>query len=49
MAENPRVFFDIQIGNESAGRIVIELYAEVRSQHPVLGLVHSRSHCVHAC
>lgn len=27
--DNPRVFLDIDIGSEPAGRIVIELYAEV--------------------
>ncbi|KAG1677926.1 hypothetical protein FOA52_001344 [Chlamydomonas sp. UWO 241] len=29
MADNPRVFFDIEIGGEHAGRIVVELYADV--------------------
>mmetsp|Transcript_29203 Transcript_29203/g.64548 ORF Transcript_29203/g.64548 Transcript_29203/m.64548 type:complete len:498 (-) Transcript_29203:188-1681(-) len=29
MAENPRVFFDIEIGGEASGRIVIELRADV--------------------
>ena len=28
-ADNPRVFFDIEIGGESSGRVVIELYAHV--------------------
>lgn len=28
-AENPRVFFDISIGNEDVGRIVFELYKDV--------------------
>ncbi|KAG0448649.1 hypothetical protein HPP92_027731 [Vanilla planifolia] len=28
MASNPRVFFDIEIGGVSAGRIVIELFAD---------------------
>jgi cyclophilin family peptidyl-prolyl cis-trans isomerase len=27
--DNPRVFFDIEIGGEASGRIVIELYAHV--------------------
>lgn len=27
--DNPRVFFDIEIGGETSGRIVIELYAHV--------------------
>jgi hypothetical protein len=27
--ENPRVFFDITIGNESTGRIVMELFKDV--------------------
>lgn len=26
--ENPRVWFDIQIGSEAAGRVVIELFAD---------------------
>ena len=28
-AENPRVYFDIEIGGEKAGRIVMELFANV--------------------
>ncbi|PNH06306.1 Peptidyl-prolyl cis-trans isomerase [Tetrabaena socialis] len=27
--ENPRVWFDIQIGSETAGRVVMELYADI--------------------
>jgi cyclophilin family peptidyl-prolyl cis-trans isomerase len=27
--DNPRVFFDIEIGGEHAGRIVVELYKDV--------------------
>ncbi|KAG2444869.1 hypothetical protein HXX76_001607 [Chlamydomonas incerta] len=27
--ENPRVWFDIQIGSEAAGRVVMELYADI--------------------
>lgn len=49
MAENPRVFFDIQIANESAGRIVIELYAEVQSQHPLLPLQGAQSSTLRPC
>ncbi len=28
-ADNPRVWFDIEIGNETSGRVVIELYQNV--------------------
>ncbi|GAX82144.1 hypothetical protein CEUSTIGMA_g9572.t1 [Chlamydomonas eustigma] len=29
MADNPRVYFDIEIGGETSGRVVIELHADV--------------------
>ncbi|TMS17538.1 Peptidyl-prolyl cis-trans isomerase D [Larimichthys crocea] len=27
--ENPRVFFDVDVGGERAGRIVLELFADI--------------------
>uniref|UniRef100_A0A7R9VHV7 peptidylprolyl isomerase n=1 Tax=Chlamydomonas euryale TaxID=1486919 RepID=A0A7R9VHV7_9CHLO len=29
MSENPRVFFDIEVGGETSGRVVMELFADV--------------------
>ncbi|GLT69635.1 hypothetical protein SLA2020_417710 [Shorea laevis] len=33
MASNPKVFFDMEVGGQPVGRIVMELYADTHSPH----------------